>query len=46
MYVLPLKVEADGLMMANSDIPKFVKVTVRTRAENMPSINCMPPAMR
>lgn len=39
VFVLPLKVEADGLMMANSDIPKFVKVTVRTRAENMPSIN-------
>ena len=39
VFVLPLKVEADGLMMANSDIPKFVKVSVRTRAENMPSIN-------
>lgn len=39
VFVLPLKVEADGLMMASSDIPKFVKVSVRTRAENMPSIN-------
>lgn len=39
VFVVPLKVEADGLMMSNTDIPKFVKVYVRTRSENMPSIN-------
>lgn len=37
-FTVPLKVEAQGLMMPNSDVPRYVKITVRSTAENMPVI--------
>ena len=39
VFTVPLKVEANGLMMSTTEIPRYVKVTVRSKAENMPSIN-------
>lgn len=39
VFTVPLKVEASGLMMPASEVPRFVKVTIRTKAENMPGIS-------
>lgn len=39
VFTVPLKVEASGLMMPASELPRYVKVTIRTKAENMPGIN-------
>jgi YbbR domain-containing protein len=39
VFTVPLKVEASGLMMPVTEIPKYVKVSVRSKAENMPAIN-------
>lgn len=39
VFTVPLKVEASGLMMPASELPRYIKVTIRTKAENMPSIN-------
>lgn len=36
---VPLKVEASGLMMPYSDVPRYVKIHVRSSAENVSSIN-------
>lgn len=36
---VPLKVEASGLMMPYSDVPKFVKIHVRSSAEHIAAIN-------
>ncbi len=39
VFTVPLKVEASGLMMPASELPRYVKVSIRTKAENMPGIN-------
>lgn len=39
VFTVPLKVEASGLMMPASELPRYVKITIRTKAENMPGIN-------
>lgn len=36
---VPLRVEANGLMMPYSDVPKFVKIHVRSSAEHISAIN-------
>lgn len=37
-FTIPLTVQAEGLMMPVSDLPKYIKLSVKTTQENMASI--------